>query len=98
VRIIANGEEIPIEEACAMTTRVSPSFIRVGHFDLFGRLVVVVVNVMTTIMPFISLSCRFCIRKISARYQPRCHPCLRRARQARNAEDKARAMDELRLM
>ena len=28
---------MPIEEACAMTTRVSPSFIRVGHFDLFGR-------------------------------------------------------------
>jgi uncharacterized protein YdiU (UPF0061 family) len=38
-RIIAQGEEVPIEEACAMTTRVSPSFIRIGHFDLFGRLV-----------------------------------------------------------
>ena len=36
-RIIEQGEEVPIEEACAMTTRVSPSFIRVGHFDLFGR-------------------------------------------------------------
>jgi hypothetical protein len=35
--IIANGQEVPVEEACAMTTRVSPSFIRVGHFDLFGR-------------------------------------------------------------
>jgi uncharacterized protein YdiU (UPF0061 family) len=30
---------VPIEEACAMTTRVSPSFIRIGHFDLFGRLI-----------------------------------------------------------
>jgi hypothetical protein len=28
---------VEIEEACAMTTRVSPSFIRIGHFDLFGR-------------------------------------------------------------
>jgi hypothetical protein len=37
-RIMSQGEEVPIEEACAMTTRVSPSFIRVGHFDLFGRL------------------------------------------------------------
>ena len=33
---MAQGEEVPIEEACAMTTRVSPSFIRIGHFDLFG--------------------------------------------------------------
>lgn len=35
---MSQGEEVPIEEACAMTTRVSPSFIRIGHFDLFGRL------------------------------------------------------------
>ncbi len=36
-RIISQGEEVPIDEPSAMTTRVSPSFIRVGHFDLFGR-------------------------------------------------------------
>ncbi len=36
-RIITQGIEVEIQEECAMTTRVSPSFIRVGHFDLFGR-------------------------------------------------------------
>jgi hypothetical protein len=36
-QIITEGMEVEIEEACAMTTRVSPSFIRIGHFDLFGR-------------------------------------------------------------
>ena len=26
-----------ITEACAITTRVAPSFLRVGHVDLFAR-------------------------------------------------------------
>jgi len=32
--------DMMVEEACAITTRVSPSFLRVGHFDLFTRRVV----------------------------------------------------------
>ncbi|CAE8648561.1 unnamed protein product, partial [Polarella glacialis] len=32
-----HGGDISQQERCAMTTRVAPSFIRVGHFDLFGR-------------------------------------------------------------
>eukprot|EP00931_Biecheleriopsis_adriatica_P087372 TRINITY_DN61859_c0_g1_i1.p1 TRINITY_DN61859_c0_g1~~TRINITY_DN61859_c0_g1_i1.p1 ORF type:complete len:437 (+),score=92.31 TRINITY_DN61859_c0_g1_i1:96-1313(+) len=32
-----HGGDIMQQERCAMTTRVSPSFLRVGHFDLFGR-------------------------------------------------------------
>ena len=58
-RIIEQGEEVPIEEACAMTTRVSPSFIRVGHFDLFGRCIqlfipfIVVMKIMMMMMRMI---------------------------------------------
>ena len=26
-----------VEQQCAITTRVSPSFVRIGHFDLFAR-------------------------------------------------------------
>jgi len=32
-----HGGDVMKEEQCAMTARVSPSFIRVGHFELFGR-------------------------------------------------------------
>ena len=29
--------DVMIEEKCAITTRVSPSFLRIGHVDLFSR-------------------------------------------------------------
>jgi uncharacterized protein YdiU (UPF0061 family) len=29
--------DMMVEEACAITTRVAPSFLRVGHLDLFAR-------------------------------------------------------------
>lgn len=32
-----HGGDVMQEERCAMTTRVAPSFLRVGHFELFGR-------------------------------------------------------------
>lgn len=34
---VKHGGDVLQHERCAMTTRVAPSFIRVGHFDLFGR-------------------------------------------------------------
>jgi hypothetical protein len=85
-RIIAQGEEVPIEEACAMTTRVSPSFIRIGHFDLFGRLV--------DHDGDDSRRCLLCIQQLCSN----CHVCCRRARQARSPQAKASAVEELRVM
>mmetsp|Transcript_65132 Transcript_65132/g.96274 ORF Transcript_65132/g.96274 Transcript_65132/m.96274 type:complete len:809 (-) Transcript_65132:444-2870(-) len=32
-----NDPDVMISEPCAITTRVSPSFVRIGHFDLFAR-------------------------------------------------------------
>jgi hypothetical protein len=29
--------DLMVEERCAITTRVSPIFVRIGHFDLFAR-------------------------------------------------------------
>lgn len=34
---VKHGGDVMRHERCAMTTRVAPSFIRVGHFDLFAR-------------------------------------------------------------
>lgn len=33
--------DVMIEEKCAITTRVAPSFLRIGHVDLFSRRVTV---------------------------------------------------------
>mmetsp|Transcript_61469 Transcript_61469/g.116107 ORF Transcript_61469/g.116107 Transcript_61469/m.116107 type:complete len:516 (-) Transcript_61469:183-1730(-) len=32
-----HGGDVMQEERCAMTTRAAPSFLRVGHFELYGR-------------------------------------------------------------
>ena len=34
---VKNDPNIMIQEPCAITCRVSPSFVRIGHFDLFAR-------------------------------------------------------------
>lgn len=94
-----------------MTTRVSPSFIRVGHFDLFGRFHLHLLlendvggggdgNVIDPccalcVPPFIaSPSCRFFFTPVNVLVIT----SPRRVRQARTAEAKASAVEELRLM
>lgn len=94
---MSQGEEVPIEEACAMTTRVSPSFIRIGHFDLFGRLLdtpVDDVRFYSCITAFFHIGCpQICLFTAFFSFS-----FDRRARHARTPEAKASAVEELRLM